>query len=75
MFFVIAAAGYHKHLYDKKKKQAAKKNQKAVCFLMTGSFPVVSGLGCSRFLSLLLLFLDSWSQERFETADMITADR
>ena len=38
MFFVIVSAGYHKHLYDKKKKQAAKKNQKAVCFLMTGSF-------------------------------------
>ena len=56
MFFVIVTAGYHKHLYDKKKKQAAKKNQKAVCFLMTGSFPVYQALAAAGFF--LLFFRD-----------------
>lgn len=75
MFFLIVAAGYHKHLYDKKKKQAAKKKSKGGLLLNDWLFSCLSGLGCGRFLSPFLLFLDSWSQERFETADMITADR
>ena len=64
-------------IYVEKKKQTTKKKSKGGLLLIdwTGAFWAVSGFGCSRFFSSLLFFLDSWSQERFETVDMFTADR